>query len=108
MPAIFPCDRICQNLHHNAFATRLSRTVAAARTRKATAELGVASWSRARRRQRPVQAGPGEGALDHPATGLHGEAALAGLRSDEFDADRRGACDACPGIGAIGVAQRDE
>jgi hypothetical protein len=41
---------------HNGFAKRLSRTVAAERTKKATAELSVASWSRARRRHRPVQA----------------------------------------------------
>ena len=44
--------------------------------------------------------------FDHPAAGLHREAALAELWADEFDADRRGVSDACPGVGAISVAQR--
>jgi hypothetical protein len=52
--------------------------------------------------------GPGESSLDHPTARLHGEAALPGLRPDEFDADWRGARDARSGIGAISVAQRDE
>ena len=41
---------------HNSRARRLTRTMAAARVRKATAELTVASWSRTRRRQRTNQA----------------------------------------------------
>jgi site-specific DNA recombinase len=44
--------------------------------------------------------------FDHPAAGLHREAALAELWADEFDADRRGVSDARPGVGAISVAQR--
>ena len=39
----------------NARASRLTSTSAAARTMKARAEAGVASWSRASLRQRPSQ-----------------------------------------------------
>ncbi|GJE61003.1 hypothetical protein MPOCJGCO_3122 [Methylobacterium trifolii] len=39
---------------HNAFASRLTRIMAAARTKKASAEDGVASWSRASLRQRAI------------------------------------------------------
>jgi len=41
---------------HIGFAKRLSSTAAAARTKKVMAEFAEASWSRARRRQRLVQA----------------------------------------------------
>src|SRR5215210_5323936 len=40
---------------HKARAIRLTRIMAAARTKKASAEDGVASWSRASLRQRAIQ-----------------------------------------------------
>ena len=58
--------------------------MAAARVKKATAELTVASWSRAR----PATAEPGEGSFHHPVPGLHGEALLAGCAADKGDRDR--------------------
>jgi hypothetical protein len=93
-----------QNPFQNARTRRLTRTMAAARTTKASADEGVASWSRASLRQR----------LSQPK--VRSTAQRRGWTAKPFwpsgahdrDRDRRRPAHALARVGAVGEAARQE